>query len=136
METRSRRRDRTLGAGKHRLVIGAVARITAGRTFDIGRQRHRAVAGERLAECLSFELEVQGCVTLRMLLGDIGGEILREDDPVTDPQPARAFGKGTPHAICEIAMQGQFNRPGAAAAREPCRDHLGVVEDEKITGPQ
>src|SRR6516162_2346097 len=104
METRGRRRYRTLGAGKDRLIIGMVARIAAARALDIGRQRHRTVAGERLTERLSLKAELQGHVALRMLLGDIGGEILPEGYSVADPQPARALGKGAPHTAAEIAV--------------------------------
>ena len=83
-----RRRHGALGAGEDRLIIGAVARIAAARPLDVGRQRHRAVAGERLAESRRFEIEAQSHVALGVLLGDIGGEVFGEDDAVAGPQAA------------------------------------------------
>ena len=71
-----------------------------------------------------------------MFFGDVGDEILCEDDMVADPQPARALGKGAPRTAAEIAMQGHLDRSHPAPADEPCRDNLGVVEDEQIAAPQ
>ena len=65
-----------------------------------------------------------------MFFGDVGDEILCEDDMVADPQPARALGKGAPRTTAEIAMQGHLDRCCTAAAEEPRRDHLGIVEDK------
>src|SRR6516162_11548010 len=87
MEARCRRRYCSLGAGEDCLVIGAVARVAAARALDIGRQRHRAVASQRLAKCLASEVEAQGYVALGMLFDDIGEEIPGEDDAVAHPQP-------------------------------------------------
>ena len=54
MQPRGRRGNGALGAGEHRLVIDAVLRVaagnSAGRPLDVGRQRHRAMAGERRAK--------------------------------------------------------------------------------------
>ena len=69
-----------------------------------------------------------------MLFGDIGGEILGEDETVARAQPARTPGKGAPRAAAEIAVERDLDRCRAAAPNEPRRDHLGVVEDEKIAG--
>ena len=71
-----------------------------------------------------------------MFFGDVGDEILCEDDMVADPQPARALGKGAPRTAAEIAMQGHLDNCGGAAPDQPSRDHLGIVEDKEITGPQ
>ncbi len=98
VQTCGRRRHGALDAGEDRLIIGPVARVAAMPALDVGRQRHRAVAGECRAERPGLEVEAQGHVALGMLLGDIGSEIRRELEVVARPQPARAFGKAPRHA--------------------------------------
>jgi hypothetical protein len=87
-------------------------------------------------ETPGFEVEAQGQITLGMLLGDITGEILGEDEAVAHPQPARAFGKSPPRPAAEIAIERDLDRRRAAVPDEPRRDHLGVVEDEEVARPQ
>jgi len=59
MQTCGRRRHRSLGAGKDRLIVSAVTRVAAAWALDIGRQRHRAVAGERVVKRFPLKLEPQ-----------------------------------------------------------------------------
>src|SRR6516225_7541008 len=82
METRCWSRHRTLGVGEDRLIIGAVARIATARALDIGRQRQRDVPRSRITECPYFEVKAQRPVAVGMLLGDLSGEILGEDEGV------------------------------------------------------
>ncbi len=71
-----------------------------------------------------------------MLFRDQGGKAIGKDDAVARPQPAGSAGEGAPCPAAEVAVQGDLDRRLAAAAGEPRRDHLGVVEDEEITRPQ
>src|SRR5260370_35841924 len=118
MEPRGRRRHRTRGAGKDRLVVGAVPWVAAARTLDIGRERHRAVTHERLPKCPGSEVEAQGHVTLRMLLGDVGGETLGENEAVARSPPARTFGKSPPRSAAEIAVERGLERRPPAVTNE------------------
>ena len=136
VETGGGRGDGALGAGKDRLVIPPVARVAAARPLDIGRQRHRAVMGQRLAQQPGFEVELQDHVAFGMFLGDHGGKSLGEDDTVAGSQPARSLCKGAPHTAAEIAVECHLDRCRPATPDEPRRDHLGVVEDEQVARPQ
>ena len=132
-----RRGHAHLGPGKHRLIIGTVARIAAARTLDVRRQRHRTVACQRLAECLPFKIEAQSHVALGVLLGDKRGEVPHEeDDVVADPEPSRALGKRAPGTAAEIAMERDLDRRCSAASLEPGRNHFSIVEDEQIARAQ
>src|SRR6266446_10243467 len=71
-----------------------------------------------------------------MFLGDRSGEVVGKDDAVADAQPARTPGKSAPGSAAEIAVQRHLDRSLATVPNEPRRDHLGIVEDKKITGPQ
>ena len=71
-----------------------------------------------------------------MFLGDGRGEPFGKDETVVHSQPTRSFRKGAPRTAAEIAVKGDLDHRLAAAARQPCRDHLGVVEDEQIARPQ
>ena len=96
MKSGGRRRNGTLGAGEDRLIIPAVARIAAAWPLDVGRQRHRAVAGERLPKSGSIELEPQGHVTLGVFLADHGEKVFGENEAVACPQAPRALRKSAP----------------------------------------
>ena len=135
MEPRRRRCHSTLGAGKDRLVVGAVPWVAAPRALDIGRQRHRAVTRKRLTKRPGFEVETQGHVALGMFLGNGGGEVVAKDDAVADAQPACTPGESAPGSA-EIAVQGHLDRGSPAAPNEPRRDHLGVVEDQEVARSQ
>jgi hypothetical protein len=71
-----------------------------------------------------------------MFLDDGRGEPLGEDETVAHSQPTRSFREGTPRAAAELAVKGDLDKRLAAAAGQPRRDHLGVVEDEQIARPQ
>jgi hypothetical protein len=90
------RRNGPLGASEDRLIILAVARITAARSPDVGRQRHRAVASERLPKSGRIELEPQGYVTLRVLLADDAEKVFGENEAVAGPQTPRTLCKSAP----------------------------------------
>ena len=136
MQTCRRRGDRALDPGEDRLIIAPVARVAAARALDVGRQRHRAMTGERRAERVAVEVEVQGHVALGMLLRDGRGEILGESEAIADMQPASAFGEGAPRPAALISVKGDIDRCRAAPRDEPRRDHLGVVANEQVARAQ
>ena len=136
MQTGGWRGDRALGAGEDGLIVGPVARIAATGTLDVGRQRHRAVTGERGAECRGFEVELEGHVALGMLFGDGRGEILGQSEAIAHMQPASAFGEGAPRPAALIPVQGDLDRCRVAPRDEPRRDHLGVVANQEVARAQ
>jgi hypothetical protein len=136
MQAGGRCRDRPFGAGEHRLVIAAVARIAARRPLDIRRQRHRAIAAERSAKRRALDGKTECHVAFHVLRDDGRGEIRRELDRVAGSEPLRAFGKGAPGAAALVMVQGQFDPCRAAATDKPPRDDLGVVAHQQVPGPQ
>jgi hypothetical protein len=117
-------------------VIGTVARVAAALPFDVGRQRHCAVAGEGVAERLALAIEAQDYLALRAFFDHFGGEIGGEFDAVPWVQPARALGVGEPTAAAEIARQRHLDRRQPAPPDQSRRDHLRVIEDEQVSRAQ
>src|SRR5260370_36070511 len=107
MQTGGRRRDGAGGAGEDRLVVALVAWITARWTstgpLDVGRQRHRAVPGERGLERLAFAFEAQHHIARVALAGNFCREIGGEGNAVAGPEPPRTLDIGLPHAAAEAA---------------------------------
>ena len=136
MQPGGRRRDGALRAREDRLVVGAVARITARLAFNVGRQRHRAVARERVAKRRALAIEAQDHFALRAFLDHLGGEIGSEFDMVPRVQPPRTLGVGAPPAAAQIARQCHLDRRQSAPPDQPRRNDLGVVEDQQVAGPQ
>src|SRR5215472_4323558 len=96
METGSRGRDRAFFVREDRLVIIAVTRVAATRPLDIGRQRHRAVAGEHLVKCRSGKIEPQTHVALGVLFCDLGSKAFGESEAIAGSQAPRALRKSSP----------------------------------------
>src|SRR5580704_19204891 len=71
-----------------------------------------------------------------MLLFDHGEKVFGEDQTVARPQAPRALRKRAPCAAAEVAVERDLDHRLAAPAGQPRRNHLGVVEDEKIARTQ
>ena len=108
MQSGGRRRDGALGAGEHRLIVAAVARVSrrdvaiAG-ALDIGRQRHRPVPRERLMKRLALAVKAHDHLAFGGFFHDLRREILGEDETVAGVQPPRPFRVSPPRTAARLA---------------------------------
>ena len=132
VEARSRRCDGPFSAGIHGLIVVMVARVR--RAANVGRQRHGAVALERLVERRALAIEDEA--HLRPVACLHGGrEIAGEANPVAGPEPPRRLGERLPASVRPLLVQGELDPRLAARARQARRDHPRVVEDHHVAGP-
>ena len=122
--------------GKDGLVIGLILRV--GRTFggDIGRQRHQSGFCQGCVEIIAREVKFQMQVGFRFCQ-NLRRQLIRKNDHLAHHHFAQRLGKRPP-ARCQWLQQGDFHLchhlTPPAMAKQPRRDHAGVVQDQPITG--
>ena len=149
VQARGRRRDRPFGLREHGLVIRAILIVGRAPGCDVGRQRHCAALVDRLIEHRSMEREGERHLPALAFVLDGGIELAQEADPaflaeahdIAGRQPLGGLHEGAPARAVDAAVQRGLDRrlhgaaPDAPAA-QPRRDHLGVVDDERVPGTQ
>jgi hypothetical protein len=148
MQSGGRRRHRTFLAREHGLIVGPVLLVDGAPTGDIGRQRHVAAFGERLVEHRPMKRKAERHLTALPFGLDRRVELLEEAHPafaseahdIADREPLRRAHQGAPARAVEPFRQRRGDRRLAiaaadAAAAETRRNHLGVVDDERIVAP-
>ena len=143
-----RRRDRALARGEHGLVVGAVALVGRAARGDVGRQRHVAAFGDRLSSTGAVEREGQRHLAALALVLDGRVELAEEADAAlvaeADDVARRSRFAGLTKARqrepssrwCSVASIRGSLAAADAPAVQPRRDHLGVVDDERVARAQ
>ena len=129
MQSRRRRGDGALTACEHGLVIIAVPRVCG--AAEIGRQRHGAVALQRLGERRAAPIEDQAHLRPDPRL-DRGRELVGKGNPVPWPEPPRGLGECQPAVVRDAPVQGELYLRFAPPARKARRDYPRVVEDHRV----
>ncbi len=148
MQSRRRRGDRAFRLCEQGLIVDAVALIRRAARGDIGRQRHVATLLDRLVEHRTMEGESERHLAALALVLDRGVKLAEEADLAFLPeahhvarrQPFRGPHEGAPARAVEAPVQRRLDRrlgsaPDAPAAQAR-RDHLGIVDHERIAGAQ
>ena len=149
MQPRGRRRHGTFFAREYGLVVDAVLRVGSAAAGDIGRQRHVAALGQRRVERSAVEGEGERHFTALAFGLYRGVKLIEKAHPafaaeahdVADRKPLARFHQRVPARAVEALDQRCRDRRLAiasadTAAMETSRDHLGVVDDERVAGTQ
>ena len=135
VQSGGRRRHGTRPRREHRPVVFAIARIPVG-TADIGRQRWHPVRLQLLDHPFAAAGEIEQHRAVLALVRDLGGEVRGEADAVTGPQSAGGADKRPPASRLRLIDQRRLDGNRPAPAEEACGQHLGVIDDQQVTGPQ
>ena len=126
----------TCMAGKDSLIIGGVLRIGGAFGRNIGRQRHQPAARQTGVEIRAGQVEVQ--LQIGVGFGNDGcHQIIREPDIFADRHFAQGFGQRAPalrHRIKQSDLYFGHRIAAPAGAKQPRRDHAGVVQNQPVTG--
>ena len=149
MQSGGRRGDRAVVVREHGLIVGAIARVGRAPRRDVGRQRHVAPLLDRLVEHGTMEREGERHLAALALVFDGGIELAEEAHlalfaeahDVAGGEPLGRPHEGAPARAVEAPVQrrldgGLGGAAADAAALQPRRNHLGVVDDERVTGLQ
>ncbi len=135
MQRRGRGGHRAFLPGEHRLIVGAVRLIRRAAGSDVGRQRHPPGALEQELDRL-LPMEMQQRRAVGGFLHDRRMDILAEVDDVAGMRPLRVAQERLPFARAFALVQRGADARLSPAAFELGGDHLGVVEDQHVAGPQ
>ena len=144
MQAGGRRRHRSLLPREDGLIIAAVLFVGGAARGDVRRQRHGAKRGDRLVERGPAQLEAERHLPLlaagldrrRQAAEQAGIASIPEGDTVAELKPLGRARQGQPAGGAEPLDQSRrdLRRVAVTLARAAKlgRDHLGVVEDERI----
>src|SRR6516225_3408432 len=147
MQSRGRCRDRSLRLREDGLIVGSIALV--GGATDVGRQRHGAALVDRLVEDGPVKGEGERDLAALTLGLDGGIELAEETDFALVPeayhvarrQPLGGLHESTParavEALVQRRLDGRLHCAAAdAPAAQPCCNHLGVIDHERIAAAQ
>src|SRR6516162_6797009 len=147
MQSRGRCRDRSLRLREDGLIVGSIALV--GGATDVGRQRHGAALVDRLVEDGPVKGEGERDLAALTLGLDGGIELAEETDFALVPeayhvarrQPLGGLHESAParavEALVQRRLDGRLHCAAAdAPAAQPCCNHLGVIDHERIAAAQ
>ena len=136
--------------GKDGLVVFQILIVLGPLGRDIGGQGHDPDLADGVVQHRAYQIEAQGDEAVLALGGDLGIDLAQkagvvllapETHAVADLQPLARLHEGAPHIGRVAVVQGGLDRHGqklalgsgaVAHARQPGRDHAGVVEHQGV----